>query len=115
MNETTILQRIRLVASKVPGLKLFRNNVGGLKDHTGRFVQFGLNPGSADLIGWRTITITPEMVGKPVAVFASVEVKTDTGRVKPEQQNWLEQVKKAGGLAVIARSPEDAAEFFRNQ
>ena len=52
------------------------------------------------------------MVGKQVAVFASVEVKTDSGRVKPEQQNWLEQVTKAGGLAVVARSPEEAAEFF---
>jgi hypothetical protein len=112
MNETTILQRIRLAASKVTGLKLFRNNCGGLKDHQGRFVQFGLHPGSADLIGWRTVTITPDMVGQRVAVFASVEVKTENGRVKPEQQNWLEQVANAGGLAVVARSPEQAAEFF---
>jgi hypothetical protein len=112
MNETTILQRIRLAVTSIPGLKLFRNNVGGLKDQQGRFVQFGLHPGSADLIGWRTITITPEMVGQRVAVFASVEVKTDSGRVKPEQQNWLEQVTHAGGLAVVARSPEEARKFF---
>ena len=112
MNETTILQRIRLAASSIPGLRLFRQNVGMLKDERGRMVRFGLHPGSADLIGWRTVTITPDMVGKQVAVFASVEVKTDSGRVKPEQQNWLEQVTKAGGLAVVARSPEEAAEFF---
>ena len=112
MNETTILQRIRLAASSIPGLRLFRQNVGMLKDERGRTVRFGLHPGSADLIGWRTVTITPDMVGKQVAVFASVEVKTDSGRVKPEQQNWLEQVTKAGGLAVVARSPEQAAEFF---
>jgi len=112
MNETTILQRIRLAASSIPGLRLFRQNVGMLKDERGRMVRFGLHPGSADLIGWRTVTITPDMVGKQVAVFASVEVKTDSGRVKPEQQNWLEQVTKAGGLAVVARSPEQAAEFF---
>ena len=112
MNETTILQRIRLAASSIPGLRLFRQNVGMLKDERGRMVRFGLHPGSADLIGWRTVTITPDMVGQQVAVFASVEVKTDSGRVKPEQQNWLEQVTKAGGLAVVARSPEQAAEFF---
>ena len=112
MNETTILQRIRLEASKIPGLKLFRQNVGALKDQQGRFVQFGLHPGSADLIGWRTVTITPDMIGKQIAVFASVEVKTQDGRVRPDQQNWLEQVKKAGGLAVVARSPEQAAKFF---
>lgn len=112
MNETTILQRIRLAVSAISGLRLFRNNTGGMTDKNGQFVRFGLHPGSADLIGWRTVTITPEMVGKPVAVFASVEVKTETGRVKPEQQNWLDQVTKAGGLAVVARSPEEAAEFF---
>jgi hypothetical protein len=112
VNETTILQRIRLVAASIPGLRLFRNNVGGLKDQNGRFVQFGLHPGSADLIGWRTITITPDMVGKQIAVFASVEVKAPDGRLNPEQQNWLEQIRKAGGLAVVARSPEGAAKFF---
>jgi hypothetical protein len=46
--------------------------------------------GSADLIGYRTITITPEMVGQQVAVFTSIEVKTPTGRIRPEQQQWLE-------------------------
>lgn len=112
MNETTILQRIRLAISKVPGLRLFRNNTGGMTDKTGRFVRFGLHPGSADLIGWQTVTITPDMVGQRVAVFASVEVKTEIGKLKPEQQNWLEQVKNAGGLAFCARSPDEAVEFF---
>lgn len=112
MSETTILQRIRLVVSSIPGLRLFRQNVGMLKDERGRMVRFGLHPGSADLIGWRTVTITPDMVGQRVAVFASVEVKTESGRVESEQQNWLEQVTSAGGLAVVARSPEQAVEFF---
>jgi hypothetical protein len=108
MNETTILQRIRLAIAKVPGVKLFRNNVGGLKDERGRFVQFGLHPGSADLIGWQTIEIMPEHVGQRIAVFTSIEVKTDTGKVKPEQQNWQRVVLDAGGRAFVARS-EDAA------
>lgn len=112
MNETTVLQSIRLALGRVPGLRLFRNNVGGLKDQQGRFVSFGLHPGSADLIGWRSITITPEMVGQRLAVFASVEVKTPTGKVKPEQENWKQQVTEAGGLAFVARSPEEAAQFF---
>jgi len=112
MNETTILQSIRLALGRVPGLRLFRNNVGGLKDQSGRFVSFGLHPGSADLIGWRSITITPNMVGQRLAVFASVEVKTPTGKVKPEQENWQKHVTDAGGLAFVARSPEEAAKFF---
>jgi hypothetical protein len=59
--------------------------------------SFGLCKGSADLIGYRTITITPDMVGQQVAVFASIEVKTPTGRIRPEQQAWLETVQAAGG------------------
>ncbi len=112
MNETTVLQSIRLALGRVTGLRLFRNNVGALKDHQGRHVQFGLHPGSADLIGWRSVTITPDMVGKRLAVFASVEVKTQTGKVRPDQANWQQQVTDAGGLAVVARSPEEAAKFF---
>ena len=112
MNETTVLQSIRLALGRVAGLRLFRNNVGALKDAQGRFVQFGLHPGSADLIGWRSVTITADMVGQRLAVFASVEVKTATGKVKPEQENWQKQVTDAGGLAFVARSPEEAAKFF---
>lgn len=111
MNETNILQRIRLAVQGVPGVKLFRNNCGGLKDQNGRFVQFGLHPGSADLIGWQTIEIMPEHVGQRLAVFTSIEVKTDSGKVKPEQENWQRVVLDAGGRAFVARS-EDAAVGF---
>jgi len=67
----------------------------------------GLFPGSGDLIGWRTVTITPDMVGKPIAQFLSIEVKTTTGKVRPDQSNWLKQVNISGGLAIIARSVSD--------
>ena len=71
-------------------------------------VRYGLQPGSSDLIGWRTVTITPEMVGQQVAVFTSIEVKTPTGRLRPEQKLWLDAVQAAGGIAGVARSVEDA-------
>jgi dihydroxyacid dehydratase/phosphogluconate dehydratase len=48
------------------------------------------------------------MVGQQVAVFASIEVKTPTGRIRPEQRAWLETVQAAGGIAGVARSVEDA-------
>ena len=41
--------------------------------------------------------------GKTVAVFTSVEVKTPTGRVRPEQERWRETVNNAGGNATIER------------
>ena len=107
--ETTLQQQIRLALGTNPNARIFRNQVGSLPDpRTGRLVTFGLTRGSADLIGWRTITVTPAMVGIRLAVFTSIEVKTPTGRVRPEQQAWLEAVQQAGGIAMIARSVPDA-------
>ena len=114
MSEQRIQQEIRLAISK-GDTRVFRNNTGTLRDANGRPVQFGLCKGSADLIGWRTLTITPEMVGQQVAVFTSIEVKTPTGRVQPEQKQWLEAVQAAGGIAGIARSVEDALRIVTEQ
>jgi len=107
VTEQRIQQEIRLAISH-GDTKVFRNNTGTLKDTNGRPVQFGLCKGSADLIGWRTVTVTPEMVGTQVAVFLSIEVKTPTGRLRPEQHQWLDAVQAAGGIAGVARSVEDA-------
>jgi hypothetical protein len=89
-------------------VRLYRNNCGVLQDRRGVPVRYGLQPGSSDLIGWTIRTVTPDMVGQQVAVFTSIEVKTPTGRVKPEQQQWLDAVQAAGGIAGVARSVEDA-------
>jgi hypothetical protein len=93
---------------------LFRNNTGVLRDQHGRPVSFGLCKGSADLIGWTTRTITPDMVGQQVAVFTSIEVKTASGRLTPEQRQWLAAVETAGGIAGVARSVADAEALLRN-
>ena len=106
-SEQSIQQHIRLTCS-TGATRLFRNNTGTLRDQHGRPVSFGLARGSADLIGWRTVTITPEMVGQQVAVFTSIEVKTATGRLRSEQKLWLDKVQSAGGIAGVARSVEDA-------
>ena len=110
--ETTLQQQIRLALGTRTDLRLFRNQVSQLPDpRTGRPVQFGLARGSADLIGWRTIKVTPEMVGQRIAIFTSIEVKTATGRISPAQQAWLGAVRTAGGIAGVARSVRDANEI----
>lgn len=107
--ETDLQQRIRLALGTRPDTRIFRNQVGSLPDpRTGRLVTFGLARGSADLIGWRTVVVTPEMVGQRIAVFTSIEVKTPTGRLAPAQQHWLHAVRTAGGVAGVARSVSDA-------
>lgn len=105
-NETNIQNAVRLHAAK-RGITLFRNNIGVAYYTNGQPVTYGLTTGSADLIGWRTITVTPDMVGQQIAQFVSIEVKTHQGRVSTAQQNWLERVRAAGGVAIIARDKED--------
>ncbi len=114
MTEHEIQQRIRLACAG-PGCstRLWRNNVGRLFDAQGRPVTFGLCPGSADLIGYVPLTITPEMVGMRLAVFAGVEVKKSGGRATPQQLQWLEAVRTAGGMAGIATSVEEAQSLLR--
>lgn len=107
MSEARVLAEIRLALGREPGLRLFRNNVGKLRDGEGRVVTFGLHPGSGDLIGWRSVVVTPDMLGRTLAVFVSIEVK-DKGRPTPEQRAWAAAVTAAGGFAGVARTPDDA-------
>jgi hypothetical protein len=113
-SETRIQQEIRLALGQRSDLRLFRNETGKLPDpRTGRWVQFGLAKGSSDLIGFKTIKVTPEMVGKDLAVFCSVEVKTNTGQLSKYQHNWLQVVKNAGGIVGVARNVRDAFEILK--
>ena len=98
---------------KDQNLRLFRNETGQLPDpRTDRWVQFGLAKGSSDLIGFKTIEITQDMVGSSVAQFVSIEVKTPKGRPTEVQKNWLQCIKSAGGISGIARSIEDAKKIL---
>jgi hypothetical protein len=68
----------------------------------------GLPPGFSDLFGLVPVTITPEHVGQKLAQFFALEIKTPTGRVRPEQARFLEAVRRQGGRAEVARSAADA-------
>jgi len=119
MSEHAIQNEIRLgISGKAT---MFRNNVAvswvgdvtELKDgsvliRNARRLHAGLCEGSSDLIGWRSLTITPEMVGERIAVFAALEVKSKTGRATAGQKNFCKRVIEAGGLAGIVKSLDDA-------
>lgn len=108
MNEETKIQRgIMIAANSRDDMRLFRNNVAKIH-YRGRWLSFGIpGKGGSDLIGWKRVKITPDMVGEDVAVFTSVEVKTPKGRPTKEQKQWLELVESFGGIALIARGKED--------
>jgi hypothetical protein len=135
LHESNIFTRTSKRLSEL-GARLFRNNVGSAytgpgmtlkpgQHYTGkggervifapRLIAFGLHKGSGDGIGWVTRTVTPDMIGQRVAVFLSVETKTDTGRTSEEQQTWLANVARAGGLAIVTNNDEEAAQWLMTQ
>ena len=106
-SEHEIQQRIRLTCGRGT-VRLWRNHTGALVDQQGRFVRFGLCKGSSDLIGLRSLEVTPEMVGQRFAQFVALEVKTATGVVSSEQRAFLQLVQQLGGVAAVCRSIEQA-------
>ena len=107
MSEQELQQRIRLELGSGP-VRLWRNNVGALRDQRGRLVSYGLCPGSSDLIGLRRLRVGPEHLGQELAVFCALEIKSQRGRPSAEQQRFLAQVGAMGGLAGVIRSLEEA-------
>jgi hypothetical protein len=73
-----------------------------------RFFEAGLCVGSCDLIGWKSIIITPEMVGRTVAIFAGLEVKEGAGRASVEQKQFVAVLRQSGGIGGIVYSVEEA-------
>lgn len=123
--EQLLASNILLEAAKTR-TALFRNTVGMgwagkmISNQQGRVqlvnaypLQAGLTKGSPDLVGWHTVEITPEMVGKKVAVFTGVEVKTKGVRETPRQQNFIKRLNEAGGIALFARSVEEVVEAIK--
>ena len=71
--------------------------------------------GFPDLFGFVPVTITPDMVGKQIAVFAAVEVKQKSGRISMKQRDMLAFLQQHGARAGIARSTEDAARILSGE
>ncbi len=111
MSESSYSRRLLLRVSE-RGLRMFRNNVGMLKDRFGNWIKYGVcNPGGSDYIGWKSVVITPEMVGCKVAIFAAMEVKAVDGKAPTDDQSdFLRAVRDAGGIALLARESEDSLE-----
>lgn len=98
--EHRIQNEIRIAVS--PYAVIFRINVGKGRTVDGRYFETGVPKGFSDLFGIR------KSDGK--AVF--IEVKTPTGRIRPEQKNFIDQMQKNGAIAGICRSSEDAVNLI---
>ena len=94
-------------------MRLWRNNVGALRDERGRLVNYGLCKGSSDLIGLSQVVIGPEHLGQTLALFTALEVKTVRGRLREEQEKFLRLVQQLGGRAGVVRCVDDAQQILR--
>ncbi|MBF0588674.1 MAG: VRR-NUC domain-containing protein [Magnetococcales bacterium] len=126
MTEAEIQQQIQLAIGSRDDARLFRNNQGQawvargkpVRSKEGVFLphgaqyHFGLPTGSPDLVGIKSVTVTPEMVGQVIGLFMGVEVKTARGRVSAQQRRFIEMVQQFGGIAGVARSEAEAMEMF---
>lgn len=115
MTETDISGKIRLEISKLGG-RLFRFPVGLYYTKNGSRIKIG-TPGISDLIGWRSLKITQEMVGKTIAQFLAVEAKRPGGKTKKsraiDQLNFIVTVNRSGGIAFKAYSHEEFLKYIK--
>lgn len=89
----SILQYLHTV-----GVFAWRNNTTGVYDPTRKiFRKKVVKRGVSDILGLHG--------GK----FLAIEVKTKTGKLSPEQEQFIDDVNKRGGLAFVARSIDDVA------
>lgn len=92
--ESRIQQSILREFATRRDLRLWRANAGVARIGTRR-IAFGIK-GQADLTG-----ILPD--GKRL----EIEVKTQTGKQRPEQANYQAMIERFGGVYILARSVDD--------
>lgn len=99
-SEQNIQNQIILEASK-HGHRLWRANAGKIKTDTGAWIKL-FPPGFPDTVGFR----------KSDGKFIAIEVKTKTGRLRPEQIKFKEFAETMPILYGVARSVEEAIEII---
>jgi hypothetical protein len=110
--ERDIINDVRLEWGRRADVRLFRNNVGVLPRPEGGMLTYGLCIGSSDLIGLKSIIVTPEMVGERVALFVALEGKVHGSYPSPEQRAFIAMVKVLGGRAGVFRNDDDVHEIL---
>lgn len=98
--ETILQAQIMAALGPLPGVVVWRNNIGSAVQGDRR-VAYGVGgPGAPDLLcevrtpaGWTALWM---------------EVKTATGVLRPDQRRWHEAARADGRHVVVVRSVEDA-------
>lgn len=84
------------------------------------YITWGLAPGSSDIIAVTPVTIKEQHLGMVMGVFTGIEVKTPDspgkrgGKEQPKQEAFRIAINKAGGIAGVAHSPEEAVSIVED-
>lgn len=120
--ERELSNAVALDIGSQPDVRLFRNNVGEIKDSRGIPVKFGLIPGSADRVGLvapygRFLSIEFKRDYKPLTAMQWEHVQA-VRKVRGHcacqrchqgrQEDWMGMVNRFGGVAGIVDNTEDA-------
>jgi len=100
MKEIDVQNSIRLALNK--HAVVFRGNVGKVRMADGRYFDTGLPRGFSDLFGYR----------KSDGKIFFIEVKNAKGRLREDQEHFLNTMKSNGAIAGVARSAEDALKII---
>lgn|SRR5699024_6672822 len=103
MKENDVQNSIRLALN--PYAVIFRGNVGKVKTADGRFFDTGLPKGFCDLFGFR----------KSDGKYIFIEVKTDKGKLRKDQEHFIKTMKQYPVIVGVARSPKEAVELVKGE
>lgn len=119
LSEADLMRLVQIEASRLNS-RLLRNNVGTgwvgktqrinptqIVIHDPRPLHAGLGVGTSDLIGWTPVIINETHVGKTLAVFTAIEVKSKAGKLTGQQADFIKAVNAQGGVAACVRSIDD--------
>ena len=95
--EGRIQAEVRLALGQAPDLTLWRISPSAPQGDGGRVIRTAPD-GIADLCG----------ILAPSGRWVCLEVKTPTGRIRPEQAQWGALVRSRGGFYCVVRSASDA-------
>jgi hypothetical protein len=125
-SEAPVQADIRLDAARL-GVTLLRNNSGAFQNERGQWVRFGLGNESvkqnkeiksSDLIGWRPVLVTADMIGRVLPVFAAIDAKPEGWKFRDSddravaQLRFIELVRQNGGCAGFASSVREARDIL---
>jgi hypothetical protein len=103
-NPETAIQKQIVDALRARGHLVMRMSMGGVK-HNGAFKK---NP----LKGFPDLLVFP---ANNSGVACAIEVKTATGKLKPEQADWILKLTAKGVVCGVARDVETAIKIVESQ